>query len=521
MNTNFAITGNTEILQVAESVAREKGIARDSVIDAMEQSLQIAGRRKYGHEKLIKAKIDKNTGAISLFREREVVETVEDPEKQIDLKSALHYNKALELGQMLTEPLPPLDFGRVTAQTAKQIIMQKVRDAEREKQFEDFKERKGEIINGVVKRVEYGNVVVEFGRTEAVLRRDDVIPREMFRPNDRIRAYIQDVRREAKGPQIFLTRTHPEFLAQLFAQEVPEIYDGVITIKAVARDPGSRAKIAVVSSDSSIDPVGSCVGVRGSRVQAVVNELQGEKIDIIQWSQDPATFVVNALAPAEVSKIVIDEDNNRIEVVVAENQLSLAIGRRGQNVKLASQLVGWSIDILTDDEESARRQEEFNRVSQLFIDALNVEDVIAHLLVSEGFRSIEEIAFSSIDELASVEGFDAEVATELQDRAKNAIEEQKKDWDSKCAALGIDESLKTLEGLTKEMILALGEKGVKSRDDFADLARDEFKEIFTDGKLRDREIDELIMKARAHWFAAEETSENSGDETATDGVSKE
>lgn len=516
MVTNFAITGNTEILQVAEAVARDKGISYDSVIDAMEQAIQIAGRRKYGHEQRIKAEIDRNNGHITLVREREVVEEVENSGAEITVEDAKHNKKDAKLGDIIIEPLPPLDFGRVTAQTAKQIIMQKVRDAEREKQHEDFKDRVGEIINGVVKRVEYGNVIVEFGRTEAILRREDIIPREAFRPNDRIKAYIYDVRREQKGPQIFLSRTHPDFLAQLFAQEVPEIYDGIITIKGVARDPGSLAKIAVHSNDQSIDPVGSCVGMRGSRVQAVVNELQGEKIDIVPWSSEPATMVVNSLGRAEVSKIVVDEDNSRIEVVVPDDQQSLAIGRRGQNVRLASQLVGWNIDVLTDDEESQRRTEEFNRVSNLFVEVLNVEDVIAHLLVAEGFRSVEDVAYVPEKELAGVEGFDENVAKELKERASTYLEEKAKELDDKCKKLGISDDLRNLEGMDNELIIRLGENKIKTRDDLADLATDEFKEIFPETDKSDKQIEELIMTARAHWFENdEEETEEAEEENET------
>jgi N utilization substance protein A len=519
MGTNFAITGNTEILQVAEAVSRDKGISYDSVVDAIEQAIQIAGRRKYGHEQRIRADIDRGTGAISLFREREIVEVVENPGEEISLEDAKHSREDAAIGEVITEPLPPLDFGRVTAQTAKQIIMQKVRDAEREKQFEDFKDRVGEVINGVVKRVEYGNVIVEFGRTEAILRRDDIIPREMFRPNDRVRAYIYDVRREQKGPQIFLSRTHPEFLSQLFAQEVPEIYDGMITIKGVARDPGSRAKIAVASNDPGIDPVGSCVGMRGSRVQAVVAELQGEKIDIVEWSADPATFVIKALASVEVSKIVIDEDNNRIEIVVPDDQLSLAIGRRGQNVKLASHLVGWNIDVLTDDEESQRRTEEFNRVSNLFVEVLNIEDIIAHLLVAEGFRSVEEVAFVPVEELGAIEGFDENIAAALQDRAKTYLDEKTKEITDKCKKLGIKDDLREVDGISDELLVALGEAGIKTRDDLADLATDEFKEAIPESCKTDREIEKLFMDARAHWFAdeeAESVAEESSEDTKTE-----
>ncbi|MDF2765248.1 MAG: nusA, partial [Rhodospirillales bacterium] len=380
-----------ELLQVADAVAREKGIERDEVLEAMEQAIQKAGRSKYGHEHDIRATIDRKTGDIRLARYRQVADPIENEFTQISPKDPRA--KGVEMGDFLIEDLPPIDFGRIAAQTAKQVIVQKVREAERKRQFEEYKDRKGEIVNGLVKRVEFGNVTVDLGRAEAMLRRDELLPRETFRVGDRVRALIYDVREEPRGPQIFLSRTHPDFMAKLFAQEVPEIYDGIVEIRAVARDPGSRAKIAVLSNDSSIDPVGACVGMRGSRVQAVVGELQGEKIDIIPWSGDPATFVVNALAPAEVSKVVLDEDVHRMEVVVPDDQLSLAIGRRGQNVRLASILTGWDIDILTEAEESERRQEEFRTRSKMFVDALDVDDVIAHLLVTEGFGTIEEIAY--------------------------------------------------------------------------------------------------------------------------------
>ncbi len=394
-----------------------------------------------------------------------------------------------EIGDQIRDLLPPIDFGRVAAQTAKQVVLQKVRDAEREKQFDEFKDKIGEIVSGIVKRVEYGNVIVDFGRTEAMIRRDELIPREVFRPGDRIRAYIGDVRREKTGPQIFLSRTHPDFLAKLFAQEVPEIYDGIIEIKAVARDPGSRAKIAVFSNDSSVNPVLSCVGVRGSRVQAVVNELQGEKIDIIEWSPDPATFVVNALSSAEVSKVVIDENKNRIEVVVPDDQLSLAIGRRGQNVRLASQLTGWSIDILTEAVESERRAEEFNSLSQLFVEALDVEEVIAHLLVTEGFTSIEEVAFIPIADLTSIEGFDESVAEELHNRAQNWLETKQQENEQKLTTLGMDEPAAISPqhpALKQEWLEKLGEAKVLTLDDFADLSTPELLEILPDAGLNVR-----------------------------------
>src|SRR5579862_6554591 len=408
-----------ELLQVADTVARDKGIDRDEVLVAMEQAIQKAGRSKYGQEYDIRAEIDRKNGEIRLMRFREVKDPVENEATQIPLIEAQRFNPEAQVGDFITDPLPPIDFGRIAAQTAKQVIVQKVRDAERQRQYLEFKDRVG----GIVKRVEFGNVVVDLGRAEAIARRDELLPRESFRQGERVRAYIYDVRQEPRGPQIFLSRTHPQFMAKLFAQEVPEIYDGIIEIKAVARDPGSRAKIAVVSRDSGIDPVGACVGMRGSRVQAVVGELQGEKIDIVPWAADPATFVVNALAPAEVTKVVLDEESHRIEVIVPDDQLSLAIGRRGQNVRLASQLTGWDIDILTEAEESERRQEEFRTRSNLFIEALDVDDVIAHLLVTEGFTSVEEVAFVATEDLAGIEGFDEDIAGELQQRARAFLKE--------------------------------------------------------------------------------------------------
>lgn len=497
--------GGAELLQIADSVAREKGIQRESVLDAMAQAIQIAGRRKYGHDHNILAEIDNKSGEIKLFRVRDVVEKVEEDVLQISLKDAKKIDNTLEVGSVIKDPLPPIDFGRIAAQTAKQVIVQKVRDAERERQFDEFKGRVGEVINGLVKRVEFGNVTVDLGRAEAVLRREESIPREAFRQGDRIRAYIYDVRRERTGPQIFLSRAHPQFMAKLFAQEVPEIYDGVIQIRAVARDPGSRAKIAVTSRDSNIDPVGSCVGVRGSRVQAVVNELQGEKIDIIPWTNDTASFIVSALQPAEVAKVVIDEDRHRIEVVVPEEQLSLAIGRRGQNVRLASQLSGWEIDIMTESEESTRRAEEFNTLTALFTEALNVEDVIAQLLVTEGFSSVEEIAYTPINELARIEGFDEDVATELNGRAQTYIEEQMTKLQEKLEALGVEQDLVDVPGLTMELLVAIAEGGIKTRDDLAELATDELLDLKpATTELSRQEADEIIMAARAHWFEGEE-----------------
>ncbi len=507
MDTTIAIP-RMELLQVADAVAREKSIDRDEVLIAMEQAIQKAGRSKYGHEHDIRAAIDRKTGEIKLTRVQEVVdEVVENEATQIPLKAAVRRDPSLKVGDLIIDDLPPIDFGRIAAQTAKQVIVQKVRESERKRQFEEFKDRKGEIINGLVKRVEFGNVTVDLGRGEAMLRRDELLPRETFRNGDRVRAHILDVREEPRGPQIFLTRTHPDFMAKLFAQEVPEIYDGIIEIKAVARDPGSRAKIAVISHDSGIDPVGACVGMRGSRVQAVVQELQGEKIDIIPWSPDPATFVVNALAPAEVAKVVLDEDSGRIEVVVPDEQLSLAIGRRGQNVRLASQLTGFDIDILTEEQESKRRQEEFKTRSQMFMDALDVDDVIAQLLVTEGFTSIEEVAFVPAEDLAGIEGFDEDVATELKTRALAWIEAEAERLNARRRELGVADEVAAIEGLTPAMLVALGEKGVKSLDDLADLAADELTDdkdgILKDFELSTEDANGVIMAARAHWFADE------------------
>jgi N utilization substance protein A len=513
-----AVSANRlELLQIADAVAREKSIEREVVIQAMEEAIQRAARTRYGAENEIRAEIDTKTGEIRLTRLLAVVEKVENDATEIALEDARARNPAAQIGDFIAEPLPPVEFGRIATQTAKQVIVQKVRDAERERQYSEYKDRIGEIVHGIVKRVEYGNVIVDLGRAEGVVRRDELLPREMFHNGDRIRAYIYDVRREQRGPQIFLSRSHPQFMAKLFAQEVPEIYDGIIEVKAVARDPGSRAKIAVLSKDSSIDPVGACVGMRGSRVQAVVNELQGEKIDIIQWSPDAATFIVNALAPAEVVKVVLDEDNERIEVVVPDDQLSLAIGRRGQNVRLASQLTGWDIDILTEAEESERRQEEFRSRTALFQKALELDEVTAQLLASEGFASVEEVAYVDLKELADVEGFDEEHASALQERAKAYIDMLNAEYDAERRKLGVGDDLAALEGLSPAMLVALGEKGIKTLDDFADLARDELIGGYetVDGERRKvpgvlenfglsaEEADDLIMRARAHWFDEE------------------
>ena len=509
-----------ELLQIADAVAREKTIDRQIVIAAMEDAIQKAAKSRYGAENDIRASIDPKTGETRLLRALTVVELVENDSTQVNIKDAKKQKSDAKVGDVLTEDLPPLDFGRVAAQNAKQVIVQKVRDAERDRQFAEYKDRIGQIVNGVVKREEHGHVIVDLTRAEGIVRRDEKLPRESFKYGDRIRAYVSDVRREPRGPQIFLSRTRPEFMAKLFAQEVPEIYDGVVEIKSVARDPGSRAKIAVISKDSSIDPVGACVGMRGARVQAVVGELQGEKIDIIQWSADAATFIVNALAPAEVAKVVLDEDAERIEVVVPDEQLSLAIGRRGQNVRLASQLTGWAIDILTEQEEQERRKKEFEERTSLFQEALDVDEVIAQLLVTEGFANIEEIAFVDSGEVSNIEGFDENFATEIQTRAKEFLERKEVELDDRRKALGVKDELTEVPGVTTAMLVAFGEGGVKTVEDLADCATDDLigwtEKVGSESKrhagmldasgLSKTEAEDLIMSARvvAGWVSLED-----------------
>ncbi len=499
-----------ELLQIAEAVAREKMIDPEHVIQAMEESLARAARSRYGSEFDIRAHIDRKTGKLTLTRVRTVVEEVENPAAEITVEEARAEKPDAEIGDEITEELPPLEMGRIAAQSAKQVIHQRVREAERERQYEEFKDRVGTIINGTVKRDEYGNVIVDVGRGEAVMRRNDKIPRETLRQGDRIRALIKDVRREQRGPQIFLSRTAPEFMAKLFEMEVPEIYDGIIEIKAVARDPGSRAKIAVHSNDPTIDPVGACVGMRGSRVQAVVSELAGEKIDIIPWSEDLATFLVNALQPAEVTKVVFDEEAGKVEVVVPDEQLSLAIGRRGQNVRLASQLTGLDIDILTEEEESERRQKEFAERTELFMKALDVDELVAQLLAAEGFASIEEVAYVDLDELTAIEGFDEETAQELQTRAREHLEAEAARAIEKARELGVEDSLIAFEGLTPQMLVKLGEEGIRTLEDFATLADWEIaggwtvqngERVKDDGILEEfdvslEEAQDLVMNAR-------------------------
>jgi len=461
-----------ELLQTAEAVAREKLIDPELVVEAMEESLARAAKSRYGADMDIRVHIDRKTGRATFTRVRTVVEDdlLENYHAELTVEQAQPYLESAVVGDEVIEEVPPVELGRIAAQSAKQVILQKVREAERDRQFEEFKDRAQTIINGVVKREEYGNIIVDIGRGEGILRRNEKIGRETYRPNDRIRCFIKDVRREARGPQVFLSRTAPEFMAALFKMEVPEIYDGIIDIKAVARDPGSRAKIAVISYDGSIDPVGACVGMRGSRVQAVVNELQGEKIDIIPWNEDQATFLVNALQPAEVSKVVIDEDAARIEVVVPDEQLSLAIGRRGQNVRLASQLTGLDIDIITESDESARRQAEFAERTALFMEALDIDEMMAQLLVAEGFANLEEVAYVEIDELLSIDGFDDDTANELQARARDKLEAINTAALDAARALGVEDSLIGFDGLTPQMIEALAKDGVKTLEDFATCA---------------------------------------------------
>ena len=505
--TSTVTANRAELIAIADAVAREKSIDRMIVIEAMEEAIQRAARARYGSENDIRAKLDPKSGDLRLWRVLEVVEAPEDFFKQVSEKDALKLQSDAKLGDFIVDPLPPIEFGRIAAQAAKQVIVQKVRDAERDRQYEEYKDRVNEIITGVVKRAEFGHVVVDLGKAEGVIRRDQQIPREMLRVGDRVRSLILSVRREPRGPQIFLSRAAGEFMKKLFAQEVPEIYDGVIEIKAVARDPGSRAKIGVISRDSSIDPVGACVGMKGSRVQAVVQELQGEKIDIIPWSPDVATFVVNALQPAEVAKVVMDEEDNRIDVVVPDDQLSLAIGRRGQNVRLASQLTGRQIDIMTEADESERRQKEFTEKSAMFESELDVDETLAQLLVAEGFSELEEVAYVETAELANIEGFDEDLAAELQNRATEALERRETAARDARRALGVEDALAEIDGLTEAMLVVLGGKGIKTLDDLGDLATDELVAkrdgLLKDFGLSDEDGNNIIMAARKHWFEDE------------------
>ena len=517
---NTPISANRlELLQIADAVAREKTIDKSVVLEAMEDAITRAAKARYGQENEIRAEIDPKTGETRLNRLLQVVDVIDNDATQITLVEAAKKNPAAQVGDYIAEPLPPIEFGRIAAQSAKQVIVQKVRDAERDRMFAEFKDRIGEIVSGLVKRVEYGNVIVDLGRGEAIIRRDEALPRETIRPGDRVRAYVYDVRREQRGPQIFLSRTHPQFMAKLFGQEVPEIYDGIVEVVSVARDPSSRAKIAVRSKDGSIDPVGACVGMRGSRVQAVVNELQGEKIDIIQWSPDVATFVVNALAPAEVAKVVLDEEAERIEVVVPDEQLSLAIGRRGQNVRLASQLTGWDIDIMTEADESERRQKEFATRTTRFVEALDVDETLAQLLASEGFDTVEEVAYVDLHDIASIDGLDEQTAEELQQRAKDYLGKISAELEDKRKSLGVSDELLEMEGLNPTLVVALGEAGVKTIEDLADCATDDLigwnerkdgtttkhPGAFTGHEISSADAQNLIMAARIRlgWIEAE------------------
>ena len=529
----MAVSANRlELLQIADAVAREKSIDKKIVIDAMADAIQKAARQRYGQETNIRADINANTGEMKLQRLMEVVEQVEEFGRQISLKDARTRNPDAQVGDFIAEQLPPMEFGRIAAQSAKQVIVQKVREAERDRQYDEYRDRVGEIVNGSVKRVEYGNVIVDLGRGEAIIRRDELIPRENFKYGDRVRAYVYDVRREQRGPQIFLSRTHPQFMAKLFTMEVPEIYDGIIEIKSVARDPGSRAKIAVISRDSSIDPVGACVGMRGSRVQAVVGELQGEKIDIIPWSHDAAAFIVNALQPAEVAKVVLDEDAERIEVVVPDDQLSLAIGRRGQNVRLASQLTGWDIDILTEQEESERRQKEFVDRSTLFMDALNVDEMVGQVLASEGFTSVEEVAYVDADEISSIDGFDEDTASEIQTRAREYLDRIEAEHDEERRKLGVEDDLRELPGITTAMMVALGKDGVKNIEDFAGYAADDlvgwkerkngetkiYEGVLGDFGVSKADAEQMVLAARlkAGWITEEDLAAEEAEEADAD-----
>lgn len=496
-----------EILLVADAAAREKGIDKEEVFEAMEVAIQKAGRSRYGGEHDIRVSIDRKTGAITMSRYREVLADdaeIENEVTQLRLSDALKIKPDVKVGEFIIDVLPPLNLGRTAAQTAKQIIVQKVRDAERNRQFEEYKEKIGTIVNGTVKRVEFSGVLIDIGKTEAILRRDEIIPREKFKVGDRVRAYVLDVRRENKGPQIFLSRTCPEFMAKLFTSEVPEIFDGIVEIMGVARDPGSKAKIAVKANDMTIDPVGACVGLRGIRVQAVVSELQGEKIDIVPYSEDKAQYLVAALAPAEVTKVVMDEETGRMEAVVPEEQFSIAIGRRGQNVKLASILLGADIDVLTEAQEQERRATENKVRLERFMEALDVDDMIAHLLIAEGFSTVDEIAEVELSELSEIEGFDEDIATELQKRAVEFVQKRNAEFAKKSKDLGISDELKTIDGLDQDMIIKLAENNIKTLDDLADLASDELIEILGENALSQTEANRVIMAAREHWFEDEE-----------------
>ena len=511
-----------ELLRVVDSVATEKSIDKEIILNSMETAIQKAAYSRFGSDNEIEATINRDNGSIKIKKVLQIVEKVEDPVREISLKDASlldKKNKDLKVGDKIYEELPQVDFGRIAAQSAKQIISQRVREAEKNRQYEDFINKQGQILSGIIKRLEYGNVIVDLGKAESVIRKEELIPREILKNGDRVKAFCYEVKKDIKGHQIFLSRAHPQFLAALFFQEVPEIYEGIIEIKSVSRDPGSRAKICVNSKDSSLDPVGACVGMRGSRVQTVVNELHGEKIDIIKWTEDLPTLVAESLSPAEIQKVLIDEQNKRIDVILSEENLSKAIGRRGQNVRLASQLTGWDIDIMTEEEESDKRNEEFRTLSQLFVDGLDVDEVIAQLLVTEGFSSVEEVAFIPVEELAAIEGFDEDVCKELRERARQYLEVREADQEKQRKDMGISDEIAEMESLTGDMLLKLGETGIKTLDDLADLAGDELMEVVGGKALTEDQANEIIMAARAHWFEGEERVEpeveNTEDESKT------
>ena len=494
---------NIELIQVAKNIAEEKGIEKELVFNAIEDAISKASQTKYGHNYDIRAKIDKSTGKIDVARYLEVKKDVEDNFIEISLKDAKAKKKNIKIGEFLIEKLPNFDFGRIAAQTAKQVVVQQIKEAERKKNYELYKDKQGTAINGIVKRMEFGNIVVDLGNAEAVIKREEMIPKENLRRGDRVKAYLYNVSQELKGPQILLSRSHPQFLALLFKQEVPEINDGIIEIKAVARDPGSRAKIAVYSSDTSIDPVGACVGMRGSRVQAVVTELQGEKIDIIPWSEDQAAYIVNSLAPAQITKVIFEEGSNRIQVIIPEDQLSLAIGRKGQNVRLASNLTNFEIDIIDEKDEKDKRNEEMKRISEIFMKHLDVDEVIAHLLATEGFSSIEDVANADSKAFKVIEGFDEKLITELKDRAIKTADKKNKELEKRKKEFGLDVKIEKIKKFSLQNLISLGEKNIKTLDNLADLSSDELIEI-VGGNLKRSDADKIIIDARKHWFKDED-----------------
>ena len=501
-----------ELLRIAEAVAAEKSIDAEIILSSMELAIQKAAKTKFGSENDIRAKIDRETGNISLHKVLTIMESPENLDTEISLEHAkkIQNKENIKVGDEIFEQLPPIDLGRIAAQTARQVITQSVRSAERERQYNDFIGKKDEILSGMVKRLEYGNVIVDLNRAESIIKKEELIPREVLKTGDRIKAYCYDVIRENKGQQIFLSRASPKFMEKLFFQEVPEIYDGIIEIKSSARDPGSRAKICVRSKDSSIDPVGACVGMRGSRVQSVVNELSGEKIDIVHWSEDVASLVVSALAPAEIQKVIIDDQNRKIEVILTEENLSKAIGRRGQNVRLASKLIDFEIDILTEKEESDKRQLEFKEKTEIFVKSLEVDETLGQLLVAEGYSSVKEISQASQDEIIKIEGIDENTVNELKERAAESLVKEKENIEKKLKDLGVNDDLINHKGLTPGMLLTLGEKKIKTLKDFADLSTDELIGGYDEKKgirykiegyleefaLTNNEADNLIINAR-------------------------